>query len=95
MAQRLAQRGEINGDPIDRFTLAHFAWGAGMGAVGAPWWLALGTALIWDVVLERGLKDRRPEWFPNATQDTAEHIATDAAAWMLGWGCTSTLRGRP
>ena len=93
MPQRLAKRGEINGDPIDRFTLAHLAWGAGMGALGCPWWAALGTALVWDIIIERPLKNLRPDLFPNSTQDTVEHIAVDAAAWLVGWGVTSTLRG--
>ena len=92
--QRPALPGEINGDPVDRFTVAHFAWGAGFGVAGAPWWLALGCALVWDIFVERPLKDRRPDWFPHSTQDTAEHIAVDAAAWMLGWGAVRTMARR-
>jgi len=92
--QRLALPGETNGDPIDKFTLAHFAWGLGFGSVGAPWWVALGSALLWDIFVERALKDAHPEWFPVASQDTAEHIAVDAAAWMLGWGAVRTMARR-
>lgn len=95
MPQRTAAPGEINGSPVDRFTIAHLAWGAGFGAVGASWWLALGAALVWDVFVERPLKNHKPSWFPNPTQDTAQHIVTDAAAWMLGWGAVRTMMLRP
>ena len=89
--QRTATPCEVNGMPIDGFTMAHFGWGAAMGVLGLPWWAALGTALFWDICVERPLKDRLPQLFPNATQDTPQHVATDAAAWLLGWGIVCTL----
>ena len=95
MKQRLALPGEINGDPIDRFTLAHLGWGAAFGAAGAPWWVALLSSVVWDVLLEPPLKDHFPRIFPNATQDTPQRVATDTAAWMLGWGVVTTLRTSP
>jgi hypothetical protein len=90
--QRLAVRGEVNGDPVDWFSLAHFGWGAAMGALGFSWPVALGTALFWDFVLEPPMKNTWPHYFPHPTQDTVEHIATDAAAWLLGWGTAVTIQ---
>jgi len=82
--------GEINYDPLDRFTFAHAASGAAMGLFRLPWWVALMTAVSWDLI-ERALKAGFPGWFPHYTQDTAQHVACDAAAWMLGWAVTYQL----
>ncbi len=76
--------GEINYDPLDRFTFAHAASGAAMGLFRLPWWVTLMTAVSWDLI-ERALKAGFPHWFPHYTQDTAQHVAIDAAAWMIGW----------
>ena len=92
--QRRALPGEINDKPIDVFTLTHFGSGAVMGALGFSWRASLATALAWDLLIEPFLKDVRPGWFPVATQDTPRHIATDTAAWLLGWGTVVTLQGR-
>lgn len=79
--------GEINWDPLDRYTFGHFAVGAGLGVIKATWWQALLAAVAWDL-LERGLKHKWPGMWPHPSQDTPQHIAVDAAAWMLGWATT-------
>ncbi len=79
--------GEINHDPLDRFTFAHAASGAVMGLLRLPWWAALLGAFSWDMA-ERVLKYGFPNLFPNYTQDTPQHVAVDAAAWMMGWAVT-------
>lgn len=82
--------GEINHDPLDRFTFAHAASGAVMGLFRLPWWVALLTAVAWDMI-ERPLKAGFPQWFPHYTQDTPQHVVCDAAAWMIGWAATYQL----
>ena len=79
--------GEINYDVLDRFTFAHMGAGAAMGLFRLPWWVALLAAVSWDMV-ERPLKAGFPQWFPHFTQDTPQHVVTDAAAWMIGWALT-------
>ena len=88
-----AMPGEINHDPLDRFTFVHASMGVLMGLFRAPWWVALLAALLTDT-LERPLKYRFPYLFPNYTQDTAQHVVTDAAAWMMGWAAAKQLRDR-
>ena len=82
---RKAQEGEIDYHTIDRFTAAHFAVGAVMGALRAPWWLAVGSAVAWELV-EDPLKRARPDLFYQPTIDTPDNAVVDAAAWVLGWG---------
>lgn len=82
--------GEINYDVLDRFTLVHAGSGAIMGLFRLPWWVALLGAVSWDMA-ERVLKYGFPQLFPNYTQDTPQHIAVDAAAWMVGWAVTKQL----
>ena len=57
--QPTADPGTINGDAIDRFTLAHAASGAVAGALRSPWWATLTGALLWEIV-ERPLKNKYP-----------------------------------
>jgi hypothetical protein len=88
---RVALPGEINGDAIDRFTLAHFGVGVALGLLGAPTWVAAGWAVGWEIVEDR-LKDALPRLFPNATHDTKENALTDAAAVLLGFGAVALAR---
>lgn len=83
-----AMPGEINYDPLDRYTFAHFGWGFVLGLLGTRWWIALGSALVWDL-LERWLKAMWPGMWPHPSQDTPQHVAVDAAAWMMGWAVAS------
>lgn len=82
--------GEINFDPLDRFTFAHMGSGMAMGLFRLPWWVALLTAVSWDMI-ERPLKAGFPHWFPHYTQDTPQHVVVDAAAWMIGWALSKQL----
>lgn len=85
MALRRAPEGYVDHHTIDRFTPAHLAVGFAMGLVRAPWWLAVGSAVGWELV-EGAIKDARPDLFYQATTDTPENAVVDAAAWVLGWG---------
>jgi hypothetical protein len=88
--QRLARRGEINGDALDRFTLVHFGAGVTLGLLRTPWWLAIPMAIGWEIV-ENRLKDRFPEMFPHATHDTLPNAVMDALAMTTGWAAARLL----
>jgi hypothetical protein len=90
MRQRVAGPGEINGNPVDRYTIGHAAFGVLMGLGRVPWYGALGVAVGWEF-LEHWLKDHVPRAFPNATQDTLANSTFDAIAMMLGWGAIKAL----
>jgi len=79
--------GEVNWDPLDRWTFGHFGVGAVLGLMRVPWWQALIAAVGWDL-LERVLKSKWPGIWPHPSQDTPQHMVVDAAAWMLGWAVT-------
>jgi hypothetical protein len=84
MTQPTAQPGTINGDLLDRFTLAHAGVGAVYGLMNLSLPAAAVLAIGWEVV-ERPLKDEFPELFPHSTQDTLANAALDAAAVLAGW----------
>ncbi len=90
---RRAKEGEIDHHTIDRFTPAHFAVGAVMGLLRAPWWAAVGAAVAWELV-EDPLKKRHPGLFYQPTIDTPDNAVCDAAAWVLGWGVFYRLTDR-
>lgn len=81
---RIARPGEVNHAFMDRFTLAHYAWGVILGASRAPWWLVPIVAIGWEVV-ERPLKRQFPRAFPHATQDTWPNMIGDAGAMISGY----------
>ncbi len=85
---RTARPGEINGSAFDRFTVGHAAVGVILGLVRVPWWVALGTAVGWEII-ERPLKRHVPQMFPHATQDSLPNALVDVAAMVLGWGAMS------
>ena len=87
---RAARRGEINGDAVDRFTLAHGAAGVLLGLGRVPWWAALGLAVGWELA-ERPLKRAVPRIFPHASQDSLANATCDVLAVMLGWGAMKLL----
>lgn len=74
----------INSDALDRFTLAHAGFGLLLGAVGAPGWVAITTAIGWELA-ERRLKEKIPEAFPHPSQDSASNAVTDVGAMVAGW----------
>jgi len=93
MSVRQAEEGEIDFHTVDRYTFAHMGVGALMGLARAPWWLAVGSAVLWEFV-ENPLKDAYPEAFHQRTKDTMGNSVVDAAAWVLGWGVMYRLTDR-
>ena len=73
----------INKDAIDRFTLAHFAVGYGLGRIGVSFPISAAIALGWEL-LERPLKEQRPNLFPNPSQDSAPNALIDVGAVLMG-----------
>ena len=76
----------INRAMFDRFTLVHAATGAVLGRLGAPWWVALGVSVVWELA-EPTLKRTRPyrDWFPVPSQDSLANTVGDTAGLMSGW----------
>jgi hypothetical protein len=83
----------MNGDPVDRFTVAHGMAGVVIGLTNAPIGAAVSLAIGWEV-LERYLKDRMPEAFPHSSQDRLQNSILDACAVLMGWGVGLQLRNR-
>jgi len=84
MTNRKAKKGEINGDLFDRFTLAHFGVGVGLGGLTPmPLWGVALVAVGWEVI-ENPLKDAAPDAFPNPTHDSLGNSVVDAGAMMAG-----------
>jgi hypothetical protein len=70
---------------VDRWSGAHASMGVLYGSVTKmPWWLALGLAVGWEIV-ENPLKDRYPDFFPDAKHDSLPNAVADAAAVMVGY----------
>lgn len=93
MSQPTASLGTINGDPADRFTIAHGIGGVFIGLTNAPIGAAIALAIGWEV-LERYLKDRMPEAFPHPSQDRLQNSILDACAVLIGWGVGLQIRKR-
>src|SRR5687768_11370527 len=91
-AGRVASPGSINGKPVDRFTMVHFASGVALARLGAPFWTTCLLSVAWEVV-EGPLKARFPDAFPNPTHDRTINAVTDTLAVLLGWrlGAASPL----
>jgi len=81
--QRVARKGEINGDAVDRFTLVHFLAGAAMGAAGYNTQTATVLGALWEV-LEHPLKNNFPQAFPDPTQDRTINSVFDILAVAAG-----------
>lgn len=81
---RAALPGEINYEPLDRYTAAHAAFGFLMGAARVPLPLAAAAAVGWEIV-ERPLKRAHPSLFPSGTQDSLANATVDALAMVAGW----------
>lgn len=80
-----AKDGEVNYDLFDRYTVAHFAAGIGLGVARLKWWQALIFAVGWEIV-ETPLKRAIPGVFPYSSEDTLRNAAGDAIGMMAGWG---------
>ena len=83
MPARAALPGEINYEPIDRFTAAHAAVGFVMGAARVPMPLVITAAVGWEII-ERPLKRAHSSLFPSQTQDSFQNATVDALAMILG-----------
>jgi hypothetical protein len=68
---------------VDRFTLAHLALGYGLGRIGVSFPISAAIALGWEL-LERPLKERSPNLFPNPSQDSSPNALMDVGAVLLG-----------
>ncbi len=86
-----AQPGQINGDVFDRFTFAHASVGASAAAMGFGLMPTVLLALFWELI-ERPLKDKFPQAFPNASQDTAPNAIGDVLGVLAGWSAVRALR---
>jgi hypothetical protein len=84
MNARPSLPGEINYEPIDRYTVPHAAAGVVLGAARLPLWAVALVAVGWELV-ERPLKDAHPSLFPRQSQDSLANAAVDALAMVGGW----------
>lgn len=75
----------VNVDPVDRFTLGHGAVGLMLGLWGMPWYAALGTSVVFEVLENCLFKPALPGLFPVGKRDTLANSGADTAAWMVGW----------
>jgi hypothetical protein len=89
-SNRKALPGEVNHDLVDRWTLGHLGAGWGLGLVRAPWWVALGIALGWELV-ENPLKRHVFRSMIGSTQDTFANSVVDVITLMVGWGMMKAL----
>lgn len=85
-----AKDGEVNYDLFDRYTVAHFATGIGLGVARLKWWQALMFAVGWEII-ETPLKRAIPGIFPYSSEDTLKNAAGDAIGMMAGWGAWRLL----
>ena len=69
---------------VDRFTLVHAGVGFLVGKAGVPWRVALTWAVAFEL-LEDELKDKAPQLFPRASQDSTVNKVTDVAAFLGGY----------
>jgi hypothetical protein len=94
--QRQAAAGEINGDPVDRFTVVHGLAGYLSGRLfpRRSLGLAVLAAVAWELA-ENELKDRYPAYFPHATHDTPANAALDAVAYVGGFALGRAQARRP
>jgi hypothetical protein len=87
---RKARPGEINHGPFDRWTLGHLGAGWGFGLFRAPWWVALGAAIGWEII-ENPLKRHVFRSMVGSTQDTTVNSIVDMIVFMAGWGMVKAL----
>lgn len=75
----------VNGDPIDCFTVSHAGWGMVYQQAGFTPGQAAFVGLLWDVFAEPWLKERFPNAFPFPSQDSVSNILVDTAATLVGY----------
>lgn len=74
----------VNSGIVDRWTVAHFVSGYGLGLLGASWPQAVAAGTAFELV-ERYAKEAKPEAFPHPSPDSAANTAGDLVA--IGLGC--------
>lgn len=79
-----ARKGEVNYHMFDRYTVAHFATGIGLGVMRLNWWQAAIFAIGWELI-ETPLKRAIPRAFPYSSEDTLANATGDALGMMAGW----------
>lgn len=80
-----------NKEAVDVWTLGHIAFGALLGFVGVPWWVAAAFAVGWEI-LERPMKATTPQMFPVPSQDSFANAAFDAVGMFGGWAAARGVR---
>jgi len=85
--------GRANVDPVDRFTVGHGAMGLMLGLWGMPWYTALASSVVFELVENYVLKPAMPSLFPVGGPDTLANATLDTAAWMAGWGIGRAIPG--
>lgn len=81
----MAMSAVINKDPIDVFCVSHAGWGMLYQQMGMSLSKAILAGLVWDAFIEPILKDKFPQAFPVATQDSVCNIACDTLATAVGY----------
>ena len=80
-----ARNGEVNYSLFDRYTVAHYATGIGLGVMRLKWWQALLFSIGWEII-ETPLKRAVPGVFPYSSEDTLVNAIGDTIGMMAGWG---------
>lgn len=75
----------VNQSPIDRFSVAHFAWGMAMAKLQFKPVQAVFTAVSFEV-MEDVMKKKYPSAFPNPSLDSKENALIDILFSMAGFG---------
>jgi hypothetical protein len=65
-----------------------------LGLAATPWWLMLGSAVLWELI-ENPLKRALPQVFPSARVDSFPAAVVDVVAVMVGWGAMRALPPGP
>ncbi len=91
--ERMAQPGEINYAPLDRYSLFHGLVGVAAGLVGLGFWQTFAVAVGWEIV-EHILKNLVPSVFAYPTQDTLVNSIGDVLSAMVGWSMAAVARQR-
>lgn len=79
-----ARPGQVNFHFVDRYTVAHFAAGIGLGVMRLNWWQAALFAVGWEII-ETPLKRAVPKAFPYSSEDTLANATGDALGMFAGW----------
>lgn len=90
LGNQKARNGEVNYHLFDRYTVAHYATGIGLGVMRLKWWQALLFSVGWEII-ETPLKRAIPGAFPYSSEDTLVNALGDTIGMMAGWGSWQLL----